>query len=178
MSKVKHFKIPAPKVTELHAMSSTIGKIVDVTEQGIAIVDFPENTGQPIMARSTLGDIEKSQLTDFPAPVLLVFEQSDPLKPIITGFINKVLFTEQPTVIKSSPEKAQKTEEAGNSDKVTDATIDGRKITFDAKQEILLRCGKSSILLRRDGKIVIKGSNLVSRSSATNKIKGSSVSIN
>jgi len=178
MSKVKHLKIPAPKAIELHAMSSTIGNIVDVTEQGIAIVDFPENRGQPIEARSTLGEIEKSQLTDFPAPVLLVFEQSDPLKPIITGFINKVLFSEQPTVTKGSPEKSQKTEEPGNSGKLADATIDGRKITFDAKQEILLRCGKSSILLRRDGKIVIKGANLVSRSSASNKIKGSSVSIN
>ncbi len=178
MSKVKHFKIPAPKATELHAMSSTIGNIVDVTEQGVAVVDFPGNTGQPIMARSTLGEIEKNQLTDFPAPVLLVFEQSDPLKPIITGFVNKALFTEQPTVTKSNPEKIQETKEIENADKATDAIIDGKKIIFDAKQEILLRCGKSSILLRRDGKIVIKGTNLLSRSSATNQIKGSSVSIN
>lgn len=178
MSKIKHFKIPAPELAELHAMSSTIGTIVDVTEQGVAIVDFPENRGQPMMARSTLGEIEKSQLTDFPAPVLLVFEQSDPLKPIITGFVNKVLFTEQLTVMKGRPEKDQKADVFEYSGNAADATIDGKKITFDAKQEILLRCGKSSILLRKDGKIVIKGTNLISRSSATNKIKGSSVSIN
>ena len=60
-----------------------------------------------------------------------------------------------------------------------DVTVDGRKISIDAQEELTLRCGKSSITLRRDGKIVIKGIwQLVSRAEGTNRIQGGSVAIN
>jgi hypothetical protein len=49
---------------------------------------------------------------------------------------------------------------------------------FDAKDEIQLRCGKSSVTLRKDGKIEIKGTQIVSRASGVNRIKGASVAIN
>ncbi|MCC6418741.1 MAG: hypothetical protein IT429_10940, partial [Gemmataceae bacterium] len=49
---------------------------------------------------------------------------------------------------------------------------------FDAKEEIVLRCGKSSITLRKDGKVVVLGAEVVSRASGTNKIKGAAVRIN
>ena len=61
---------------------------------------------------------------------------------------------------------------------VEDVVIDGRTITFDARQEIVLRCGDAKIMLRKDGKIVIRGTHLISRSRGVNKIKGGSVHIN
>ena len=59
-----------------------------------------------------------------------------------------------------------------------DVLIDGKRVTFDAQEEIVLRCGKASIILSRDGKIVIKGTHLLSRSRGMNKIKGGAVHIN
>ncbi|MGD8837010.1 MAG: hypothetical protein PVJ19_18855, partial [Desulfobacteraceae bacterium] len=61
---------------------------------------------------------------------------------------------------------------------VEDIVFDGRRITFDARQEIVLRCGEGSVKLRKDGTIIIKGINLVSRARAANKIKGAAVKIN
>ena len=58
------------------------------------------------------------------------------------------------------------------------AVVDGRRVVLDAKDEIVLRCGKASITLRRNGRIVIRGTYVETRSQGTNRIKGGSVQIN
>jgi hypothetical protein len=58
------------------------------------------------------------------------------------------------------------------------AVIDGVRVVFRAEQEIVLECGASSIVLMKDGHVVIKGAQVVSRASGANKIKGATVSIN
>lgn len=178
MSHVNLFEMPSLMPVKNQLISNSVGSIVEINEQGIARVDFPENMGNPIVARSTLGEIDKTQLSSLPVCVLLVFEQSNPLKPIITGFVNDALFTAHPIIKKNAANESSKSPNIAFSSKMTNAHIDGKKITFDAKEEIFLGCGKSSILLRNDGKVVIKGANLVSRASSSNKIKGSSVGIN
>ena len=59
-----------------------------------------------------------------------------------------------------------------------EAVIDGKVVRFEARDEIVLQCGKGSITLRKDGKIVIKGTHLLSRASGVNRIKGGQVNIN
>jgi hypothetical protein len=58
------------------------------------------------------------------------------------------------------------------------ARVDGERLVLEGRREVELRCGKASILLREDGKVIVKGTHLVSRSSGANKIKGASVAIN
>ena len=47
-----------------------------------------------------------------------------------------------------------------------------------AEREIVLKCGEASITLTRAGKVLIKGTYVLSRSSGYNKIKGAAVDIN
>ncbi len=49
---------------------------------------------------------------------------------------------------------------------------------IEAKQSLTLRVGDGSITIRADGKILIKGRDLVSHAQRVNRIKGGSVSIN
>jgi len=58
------------------------------------------------------------------------------------------------------------------------AVMDGRRVVLDASDEIVLQCGRGSITLTADGRIVIKGVDVVSRALRTNKIKGGTVNIN
>jgi hypothetical protein len=51
-------------------------------------------------------------------------------------------------------------------------------IVLEAKQTLTLRVGDGSITIREDGKILIKGKDLVSHATRTNRIKGGSVQIN
>lgn len=52
------------------------------------------------------------------------------------------------------------------------------ELTFESKGAITLKCGESSIILRADGKILLKGKDLVSHARRTNRIKGGAVAIN
>ena len=148
-----------------------VGEIVRISESGEAWVDFSDNpSGTPIPARSLLAT-PSSPCDDSNAlvgsAVLLVFENEDPALPIICGIVRKRL-QPRPTVPVVTLDKSS----------VRDVLVDGRQLVFSAQQQILLRCGKSSVLLRRDGKIVIRGTNLLSRSSGVNRIKGGSIDLN
>ena len=52
------------------------------------------------------------------------------------------------------------------------------ELVIEAKKNLTLKCGDGSITLRKDGKILIKGKDLVSQARRTNRIKGGSVAIN
>jgi len=52
------------------------------------------------------------------------------------------------------------------------------ELVIEAKKNLILKCGSGSITIREDGKILIKGKDLVSHAQRMNRIKGGSVSIN
>ncbi|HKN69244.1 MAG TPA: hypothetical protein VJW73_23355 [Gemmatimonadaceae bacterium] len=52
------------------------------------------------------------------------------------------------------------------------------EIVLEAKHSIILRVGEGSITIREDGKVLIKGKDLVSHAERMNRIKGGAVSIN
>ena len=59
------------------------------------------------------------------------------------------------------------------------AAADGPdELVIEAKKTMTLRVGSGSITIRDDGKILIKGSDLVSHAQRTNRIRGGAVSIN
>jgi len=52
------------------------------------------------------------------------------------------------------------------------------ELVLEARQSLTLRVGDGSITIREDGKILIKGRDLVSHATRRNRIKGGSVEIN
>jgi hypothetical protein len=52
------------------------------------------------------------------------------------------------------------------------------ELVLEAKSRLTLKCGDGSITLRGDGKILIKGKDLVSHAKRMNRIKGGGVAIN
>ncbi len=52
------------------------------------------------------------------------------------------------------------------------------EIVLEAKKGLTLRVGEGSITLREDGKVLIRGKDLVSHARRLNRIRGGSVSIN
>lgn len=59
-----------------------------------------------------------------------------------------------------------------------DLKVDGKRVELEGQDEIVLRCGKASITLRRNGRVVIRGTYVESYSRGTNRIKGGTVQIN
>jgi hypothetical protein len=146
----------------------TVGEIVQFTETGQILVQYPGNSQSPIPARLTSSAKEKLQhALCVGREVLLMFVDNDPECPVIIDTMCPV----------SGAFDAESG--TGFDERLSEeVTIDRRRIVFEAEEEIVLRCGNASITLSKTGKVYIKGSYLVSRSSGTNSIKGSSVRIN
>ena len=53
-----------------------------------------------------------------------------------------------------------------------------QELVLDAGRKIALRCGKASLVLTSAGKILLRGTHLLSHSCGVNRIKGGSVQIN
>lgn len=56
--------------------------------------------------------------------------------------------------------------------------VDGETLVLRADKEIELRCGRSRLKLRKDGRVMLNGAHIVSASSGPNRIKGASVALN
>jgi hypothetical protein len=95
------------------------------------------------------------------ASVLVVHENGEPDKPIIIG------------IVEANPRMGDAPAPA-----VLQAEIDGERHVIRAEREIVLQCGDASITLTRAGKVIIRGHDILSRSTGCNRIKGATVDIN
>jgi hypothetical protein len=99
---------------------------------------------------------------------VLAFEAGDPTRPIILGLLAAPheVRTQEPTIESINP-----TPSIG-------VTADGERLVLSAQREIELRCGKASITLTQAGKVIIRGSYVLSRSTGANCVKGASIQLN
>jgi hypothetical protein len=97
------------------------------------------------------------------ATVVVIFDQGDVRQPIVIGVLHDGRSTAS-TSLAAAP--------------LVSAEVDDQRIVLTAEREIVLRCGDASITLTRAGKVLIKGTYILSRSSGCNKIKGAAVDIN
>lgn len=51
-------------------------------------------------------------------------------------------------------------------------------VVIAANETLTLKCGDSSVDLRKDGKLMVRGNDVLTRAKRTNRIKGGSVAIN
>lgn len=137
-----------------------VGTLVRGGPAGAFLVDHPANPSDgPLEARSVVSPAPE----DVGREVALAFEEGDPLRPIILGFMH-----EAPVI------GVDVSEDEGS----PEAEVDGERLVFSAEKEIVFRCGKASITLTRAGKVLIRGAYVLSRSSGVNRIKGGSVQLN
>ena len=134
-----------------------IGRLVAVTGQGEPMVDYPAAFDGPrvaVLAAPTNGLLNAS----VGRHVVLLFEDGDPDKPILTAFISE------------SPE-----ERVGALDYLH---VDGEVIVIEAKRELELRCGEALVRLTRDGRVVVQGIQVSSEAKGLQRIRGAAVRIN
>jgi len=159
-----------------------IGSLTGLDHQGRALVDF---AGNPKDRAITAISTSPISLQHSGRQVALLFDNNDLEKPIIVGLIHNplqdILDNFELGNVDNSTDNELNSQD-NNSDKplstVDDMLLDGERLVFEAKKEIVLKCGESSITLTKAGKILIKGKYLLNRSSGVNRIVGGSVQIN
>lgn len=145
-------------------LNPIIGSLAGLNQNGDVLIEFTghEPTVAKLIANVNRVDVNQKAKG---CQVLLVFENGDPKRPIIVGLMEDRLDS-----ILSFEIREQK--------ETREVNIDKKRVVIQAEKEILLKCGKGSILIRADGRIIIKGTDVLSRSSGSNRIKGASVSLN
>ena len=136
------------------------------------MVIFPGNAGEmPVVARTMTDCAQK----DIGREVALLFENGEPGRPIVIGLIQNPVVNKKAQP-KPEPQKALEIESDSRESPYLE--LDGERIELKAANEISLRCGRASITLTKAGKILLRGTYLLNRSSGVNRIKGGSVQIN
>jgi uncharacterized protein DUF6484 len=136
-----------------------VGRLVGFTDDGATpLVSYHGQPGTVAVAARSTVDVHGPHVG---GDVVLVFEDSDPARPIIVGCIRSAGH-------QSSAQPAGQVE----------VDADGERLVVSAKHGLVLRCGKASVTLNADGKIVLRGTQVVSHASGLNRIKGGSVQVN
>jgi hypothetical protein len=127
-----------------------VGKVIGVDSQGRPLVAF---AGMPKPASAKNG-------SSLPARSTVRVTASDTGREALIAFENGDLGKPIITGLLQAPEELP------------------ARIEIQAGKEMVLKCGPASITLTKDGRIVIRGADVLTRSSGSNRIKGGSVHIN
>lgn len=126
-----------------------------------------DHSGRPLVRWNDLAAVAAQAVWTPGAPawrdcigvrVLVGFLTGDEAQPIVLGLLEP-----PPALGHGGDPRADKTPET---------------LRVEAGRELVIECGEAKISLRKDGRIEIRGTHLISRSSGPNKIKGGSVFIN
>lgn len=139
--------------------AAVLGRIVAVDAAGTVSVEVPgasEARAARLAVSLTCDELHAAREAGVSA--VLVFENGDPALPIIVGLVQAVARSQVPQAL--------------------EADVDGKRVRITAQDEIVLECGSASITLRRNGRVIVRGTYVESYSDGTNRIKGGQVRIN
>lgn len=150
---------PAPAAAEPERIGGAqVGRVVALDGAGAPLVDYP---GAPagarpavLAARCPWGLLEAG----IGHHVVLLFENGDPARPLIVAWVEEPV-----SEAVGAPRNLR---------------VDGDRFVIEASRIIELRCGEASLTLTADGKIMLKGRNLLAHAKQLNRIRGAAVRIN
>ncbi len=142
-----------------------VGRIVGISADGVPLVEC-EGSDSPAEARF-FATLDPVTLTSG-AEVLLFFDGGDLLRPIIAG-----VMAPRGRPILQSVETVETT-----ADLPDFACVDGKRVVIRGRDEIVFSCGEASITLRRNGKVIVRGTKVESHSLGTQWVTGALVKIN
>jgi len=136
-----------------------IRELIALADEGRTpmVLDVARRCGAAVRAK-TIVDLSAAHIGK---RVVVAFEEGDPLRPIVMG----VVVGEIGWPARESPHSVE-------------IDGDGEQMVIRARSRLVLRCGKASITLTSDGKVLIDGAYVLTRSTGVNRMKGGSVQLN
>jgi uncharacterized protein DUF6484 len=150
----------APAHTPSRIDGVRIGTLIGFAENGaLPLVCYDGQPGTAALPARAMLDLPSSQIGRL---IVLMFVDGDPRQPLVLGSLHLGL-------------EPRSLDAAGPS---VDVEGDGRRLTVSAKDQIVLRCGKASLTLTREGKVILDGAYVSAHSSGVMRLQGGSVQIN
>jgi hypothetical protein len=143
-------------VRQLAPSGVALGRVLEIAQDGRMLLSIPVIDAEPLWAAS-LCRLSSEQIGQTCA---VQFINGDASQPLIIG----VLLTEASS--------------AAASVTVTEDDQPPKQLMLEAKERLVLRCGKSFIIMTADGVIDMQGVYLSSRARATHRIRAGSLQAN
>lgn len=144
-----------------------IGLVTAVDVNGAPSVAFAGNLESLPLKAKTVIPLDSDAIGK---EVALMFEQGDISCPMVMGLLHKPV--DKPAIEVTSETLSVSV------DTPSELVVAGKRIELTGQEEIVLKCGQSSITMTRSGKILIRGKYISTRSAGAHRIKGGSVQIN
>ncbi|MER9582033.1 DUF6484 domain-containing protein [Mesorhizobium sp. M0047] len=122
-------------------------------ENGAPLVVFVGNPRETAIAARSLTELDLSAIG---SELALLFEEGDPTRPLVVGRIV----------------------DPAHKNKELQVAREGDRVIITGNERVELRCGLASIILEKNGRVTIRGSQLTSQASGTNRIRGGAVHLN
>ena len=149
----------SPAAAASAAGGVAIGRLLGLADDGCsALVVHPEHSSAVALKARSVVELRGAHVGQ---EVLLAFVRGNPTLPVVVGVL-----TGQAVLPASDPIGAVEVE------------ADGQRLVISAQHEIVLRCGKSHLVLRGDGQVELRGETVTTHASRTNRIRGGSVELN
>lgn len=147
------------------ALATKRGTVAVIGSDGSLVVELDDGTGQVVVRQRLDGQGEDRSALECGDPVLLCSLGSPGEGALLLGRIVRMSSRVEKTNGRRQAEGAP-------------SSLVPPTLILEATDELTLRVGDGSITIRKDGKILIKGKDLVSHAQRMNRIKGGAVSIN
>lgn len=158
-----------------------IGLLVGWADGVGPLVDYPENPHGPLAARAVIPltpEWAKKAVAD-KRELVLTFEAEQSDRPIVMGVLEPVTALAPARGPRSATVPTPATPSGPLSPAAQlDAKVDGKRVVIEGQDEIVLKCGQASITLRRNGRVVVRGTYVETRANGVNRIRGGTVEIN
>ena len=135
-----------------------VGRLVGWADDGAPLVEFDGSAGG--VAARALANLRRSLARGSGSPgleLLLAFDRERADRPIVVGILGEGTQSASPAF---------------------EAVVDGKRVVIEGQDEIVLKCGQASITLRRNGRLVVRGTYVETRANGVNRIRGGTVEIN
>ncbi len=139
--------------------SVVVGALVGFADGGATpLVTYRDQPGTAALPARTTVNLHGAHIG---RQAVMMFEEGDPYRPIIVGCLQN-----------------ENTGALSNAAGHVEVDADGERLIVSAKDQIVLRCGRASITLTKEGKLILQGAYVSSQSTGVLRIKGGSVQIN
>ncbi|WP_157652788.1 DUF6484 domain-containing protein [Burkholderia ubonensis] len=142
-----------------------LGTIVNVGPNHGVWIDYVDNPdGAPLVAicaaNITAADVGRE--------VVLAFAQGDPGQPIVLGLLRRHEVDNQ---VESGTGIHSAVPTAGSA-------ADASHVCLEAAEAMTLRCGRASLTLNKDGRVIVRGMNVATYADGTLRLRGAVVELN
>lgn len=138
-----------------------IGTLVGISASGVPLVEFPGNHSGPQEALSAVQLTCKDEARTYIGREVMLHLETEGDRIVLMSILHERLVADRQ-----------------DSTRLQSGSQNKKSLHLEADSELRLSCGKSSLVMKQNGKVLLKGIDIVSHAESRQRIVGGEIKIN